>query len=60
MKNEDDIKNFYSKITIIAKSWIYNDWIERNVKIYYPSTKEYVYTNWMTSDLSYEEKLDFS
>lgn len=60
LKNEDDIKNFYSKITIIAKSWIYNDWIERNVKIYYPSTKEYVYTNWMTSDLSYEEKLDFS
>lgn len=52
-------KNVLSEISLKAISWNLVDNIKVSKPIYPSKTSEYVFTNGMTEDLSYEEKVDF-
>lgn len=47
-------------IQLSAISWKLSDSLKVTKPIYPSKTSEYVFTNWSTTDLSYEEKLNFS
>ncbi len=52
-------KTTSTKISLLWVSWNLQDSIEVSKPIYPSKTSEYVFTNGNTSDLSYEEKIDF-
>ncbi len=47
-------------IILTAISWKLTDSVKVSKTIYPSKTSEYVFTNWSTKDLSYEEKVDFT
>lgn len=52
-------KTTSTKISLLWVSWNLQDSVEVSKPIYPSKTSEYVFTNGSTSDLSYEEKIDF-
>lgn len=52
-------KNTSTTLNLKATSWTLVDALELTKPIYPSKTSEYVFTNGSTSDLSYEEKVDF-
>lgn len=59
IKTSEPDKVLSSEISLKALSWNLVDNIKVSKPIYPSKTSEYVFTNGMTEDLSYEEKIDF-